>query len=33
MAENVVASHTLLMTMAVVLGECVENLEIFWKHF
>jgi hypothetical protein len=32
MAEDVAASHPLLMTTAVLSGECVENLEILWKH-
>jgi hypothetical protein len=32
MAEYVVASHPLLMTTAVLSGECVEKLEILWKQ-
>jgi hypothetical protein len=32
MAEDVVASHPLLMTKAVLSGECVEKLEILRKH-
>jgi hypothetical protein len=28
MAEDIVASHPLLMTMAVLSGECVEKVEI-----
>jgi hypothetical protein len=32
MAEDAVASHSLLMTTAVVSGECVEKLEILWKN-
>jgi hypothetical protein len=32
MAEDIVAGHPLLMTTAVLCGECVEKLEILWKH-
>jgi hypothetical protein len=32
MAEDVVAGHPLLMKTAVLSGECVDKLEIFWKH-
>jgi hypothetical protein len=32
MAEDVMACHLLLMTTAVLSGECVENLEIVWKE-
>jgi hypothetical protein len=32
MAEDVVKIHPLLMTTAVLSGECVEKLEILRKH-
>jgi hypothetical protein len=32
MTEDIVASHPLLMTTAVLSGECVEKLEILSKH-
>jgi hypothetical protein len=32
MAEDIVAGHPLLMTTAVLSGECVEKLEIFRKQ-
>jgi hypothetical protein len=32
MAEDVVTSHPLLMTTAVLSGECVERLEILMKQ-
>jgi hypothetical protein len=32
MAEDIVAIHPLLMTTAVLSGECVEKLEILLKH-
>jgi hypothetical protein len=32
MAEDIVASHPLLMTTAVLSGECIEKLEILWKQ-
>jgi hypothetical protein len=33
MAEDIVATHLLLITTAVLYGECVEKLEIIRKHF
>jgi hypothetical protein len=33
MAEDIVTSHPLLMTTAVLSGECVEKLEILRKQF
>jgi hypothetical protein len=33
MAENIIAGHLLLMTTAVLSGECVEKLEILQKQF
>jgi hypothetical protein len=32
MAEDIVISHPLLMTTAVLSAEWVEKLEILWKH-
>jgi hypothetical protein len=32
MAEDIVASHRLLMTTAVLSGKCIEKLEIFRKQ-
>jgi hypothetical protein len=32
MAENIVVGHPLLMTTAVLSGECVEKLEILRKQ-
>jgi hypothetical protein len=32
MAEDIVASHPLLMKTAVLSGECVKKLEILWKY-
>ncbi len=32
MAEDVVKSHSLLMKTEVLSGECIEKLEILWKH-
>jgi hypothetical protein len=32
MAEDIVASHPLLMTIAVLSGKCLEKLEILRKH-
>jgi hypothetical protein len=32
MAEDVVASHPLLITMVMLSGECVDKLEILQKH-
>jgi hypothetical protein len=32
MAEDIVASHPLLMTTAVLSGECVDKLEILQKQ-
>jgi hypothetical protein len=32
MVEDIVTSHPLLMTTAVLSGERVEKLEILWKH-
>jgi hypothetical protein len=32
MVEDIVASHPLLITTAVLSGECIEKLEILWKH-
>jgi hypothetical protein len=32
MAEYIVASHPLLMTMAVLSSECIEMLETLWKQ-
>jgi hypothetical protein len=32
MAEDVVTSHLVLMTTAVISGECVEKLEILRKN-
>jgi hypothetical protein len=32
MAEDIVASHPLLITTIALSGEYVEKLEILWKH-
>jgi hypothetical protein len=33
MAEDIITGHPLLMTTAVLSGECVEKLQILWKQF